>query len=111
MKAQLWIVLLLFAVTRFLHAADPTPLAPVLQSFLDQHIAPGVVALVANRDRVLAFETAGYASLENKTLIRDDAVFWIASMSKSLTAAAMMMLVDEGKVSLDDPVEKFLPEF
>lgn len=87
------------------------PLKPVLQSFVEQNIAPGVVALVANKDRVIAVEKAGYASLTNKTPMREDAVFWIASMSKSLTGAALMMLVDEGKVSLDDAVEKFLPEF
>src|SRR6185369_8002069 len=40
-----------------------------------------------------------------------DAVFWIASMSKPITAAALMILVDEGKVKLDDPVEKYIPEF
>jgi CubicO group peptidase (beta-lactamase class C family) len=43
--------------------------------------------------------------------MRPDAVFWIASQSKPITATAFMMLVDEGKVSLDDPVEKYLPEF
>ena len=91
------------------HAASP--LKPVLQSFVDQNIAPGVVALVANKDGVLVLETAGYASLAHKTPMREDAMFWIASMSKSLTGAALMMLVDEGKVSLDDAVEKYLPEF
>jgi CubicO group peptidase (beta-lactamase class C family) len=83
----------------------------VLQSFVEKHIAPGVVALVASKDKVLDVQAAGYASLANKTPMRKDAVFWIASMSKSLTGTALMMLVDEGKVSLDDPVEKFLPEF
>jgi CubicO group peptidase (beta-lactamase class C family) len=78
---------------------------------VDRHIAPGVVALVANKDGVLDLESAGFASLATKTPMRDDSVFWIASMSKSLTATALMMLVDEGKVSLDDPVEKYLPEF
>jgi CubicO group peptidase (beta-lactamase class C family) len=92
-------------------AAPAKTIASVLQSFVDKHIAPGVVALVANKEGVLALEKAGYASLADKTPIRDDAVFWIASMSKSLTATALMMLVDEGKVSLDDPVEKYLPEF
>lgn len=87
------------------------PLRSVLQSFVDQHIAPGVVVLVADKERVLDLEKAGYASLANKTPIRDDAMFWIASMSKSLTGAALMMLVDEGKVNLDDAVEKYLPEF
>jgi len=88
-----------------------SPLQPVLQSFVDKHIAPGVVTLVANKERVLDLEAAGYASLSNKTPMRKDAMFWIASMSKSLTGTALMMLVDEGKVRLDDPVEKFLPEF
>jgi CubicO group peptidase (beta-lactamase class C family) len=94
-----------------LRADAASPLAPVLQSFVDQRIAPGIVTLVADRDGVLALDKAGFASLANKTPIREDAVFWIASMSKSLTGTALMMLVDEGKVSLDDPVEKFLPEF
>ena len=89
----------------------PGALAPVLQSFVEKKIAPGVVTLVANKDGVLALDKAGFASLTNRTLIRDDAVFWIASMSKSITATALMMLVDEGRVSLDDAVEKFLPEF
>jgi CubicO group peptidase (beta-lactamase class C family) len=94
------------------HAADsPSPLTPVLQSFVDQHIVPGVVTLVANKDGVVALDKAGYLSLANKTPMREDAVFWIASMSKPLTGTALMMLVDEGKLSLDDPVEKHLPEF
>ena len=88
-----------------------TPLDPLLQSFVEKHIASGVVALVANKDGVLALEKAGYASLANKPPIREDAAFWIASMSKSLTGTALMMLVDEGKVSLDDPVEKYIAEF
>src|SRR4051812_29874073 len=82
------------------------PLQPVLQSFVDQHIAAGVVALVADRERVVAVETAGYSSLDAKTPMREDALFWVASMSKSLTAAGVMMLVDEGKLTLDDAVEK-----
>ncbi len=97
------------ALASFVHAESP--LQPVLQSLVDKHIAPGVVALVASKDKVLDLEAAGYASLANKTPMRKDAVFWIASMSKSLTGATLMMLIDEGKVSLDDSVEKYLPEF
>jgi CubicO group peptidase (beta-lactamase class C family) len=111
MKLYATIVLFILG-SASLHAADgPSALAPVLQSFVDKRITPGVVALVADKDGVLALEEAGYASLANKTPLREDAVFWIASMSKSLTGTALMMLVDEGKVSLDDPVEKYLPEF
>ncbi len=85
--------------------------APLLESFVNKRLVPGVITLVVNKDGVLDLGTAGYASLATKRPMREDAVFWIASMSKSLTATALMMLVDEGKVSLDDPVEKFLPEF
>ncbi|MHB1081860.1 MAG: serine hydrolase domain-containing protein [Prosthecobacter sp.] len=103
--------LLCLALASLSYGESASPLQPVLQSFVGKHIAPGVVVLVANKNKVLDLEAAGYASLANKTPMRKDAVFWIASMSKSLTGTALMMLVDEGKVSLDDPVEKFLPEF
>lgn len=103
------VFLSLLALAAFARAESP--ILPVLQSLVDKHIVPGVVTLVADKDKVLDYEAAGYASLANKTPMRKDAVFWIASMSKSLTGTALMMLVDEGKVSLNDPVEKFLPEF
>ncbi|MDR3406272.1 MAG: serine hydrolase [Chthoniobacter sp.] len=93
------------------HAADTAPLASVLQSAVDKHLVAGTVVLVADKDRVLDVEAAGYSNLDAKTAMKPDAMFWIASMSKSYTGVALMMLVDEGKVKLDDPVEKYLPEF
>ena len=105
-------ILSLFALALLSHGeTSSSPIKPVLESLVDKHIVPGVVALVTGKDKVLDLEAAGYASLASKTPMRKDAVFWIASMSKSLTGAALMMLVDEGKVNLDDPVEKYLPEF
>lgn len=102
----------LFVLASLSHGeTSSSPIKPVLESLVDKHIAPGVVTLVAGKDKVLEIEATGYASLASKTPMREDAVFWIASMSKSLTGAALMMMVDEGKVSLDDPVEKYLPEF
>jgi len=56
-------------------------------------------------------KSAGYRDLGAKAAMPENALFWIASVSKPLTATALMMLVDEGKVSLNDPVEKYLPEF
>ena len=111
MKLRTLLCLLVLGIASLRAADAPSSIAAVLQSFVEQHIAPGVVALVADKDGVRALEKAGFASLTNKTPIREDAIFWIASMSKSLTGTALMMLVDEGKVSLDDPVEKYLPEF
>ena len=87
------------------------PLATVVQPFVDSHALAGAVMLVANKDRVLALSTAGYADIGANKQMPKDALFWIASESKPITATAFMMLVDEGKVHLDDPVGKYLPEF
>ncbi len=109
--ASIVVALLAISAARLQAVESPSLLAPVVQSFVDQKMAPGIVTLVADRNGILAIDRAGYASLANKTPMRDDALFWIASMSKSLTGAALMMLVDEDRIHLDDPVEKYLPEF
>jgi CubicO group peptidase (beta-lactamase class C family) len=85
--------------------------AAVLQPFVDEHALAGAVALVADKNKVLNLEAVGYADVAAKKAMPTDALFWIASQSKPITATAFMMLVDEGKVKLDDPVEKYLPEF
>jgi len=87
------------------------PLAKVIQPYIDSREIAGAVVLVANRDRVIDLETIGYADLTEHKPMEPNDMFWIASMSKAMTASAVMMLVDEGKISLDDPVEKYLPVF
>ena len=95
-----------------LAAAESTQtLTAALQPFVANHTLAGAVVLVASSDRVLALDAVGYMDITAKRPMRTDALFWIASQSKPMTAAALMMLVDEGKVKLDDPVEKYLPEF
>jgi CubicO group peptidase (beta-lactamase class C family) len=86
-------------------------IAPVLQPFVDSHSLAGAVVLVADKDKVLDLEAVGYADVAAKKPMKTDALFWIASQSKPITATALMMLVDENKVKLDDPVENYLPEF
>ena len=86
-------------------------IAPLLQPLVDHHALAGAVTLVADRNRILDIETVGYADIAANKPMTQDALFWIASMSKPMTAAAFMILVDEGKASVDDPVEKYLPEF
>ncbi len=82
-----------------------------LHPFVDSSKLAGAVVLVADRDKVLALEAVGFADIAAKTPMRLDTLFWIASQSKPITATALMMLVDEGKVLLDAPVERYLPEF
>ena len=89
----------------------PASLAESVQPFVDRQELAGAVMLVADKGKVLAVEAVGSADVAAKRPMRADSMFWIASQSKPITAAALMLLVDEGKVSLDDPVEKYLPEF
>jgi CubicO group peptidase (beta-lactamase class C family) len=91
-------------------AAEPK-IVESLQPFVDHGNLAGAVTLVATKDKVLTVDAVGYMDVAAKTPMRPDALFWIASMNKPITATALMMLVDEGKIKLDDPVEKYLPEF
>lgn len=104
---------LLAALPLSVFAQDPAqkPIAGKLQPFVDSRVLAGAVTLVASRDKVLDLETVGYADVAAKKPMAADSLFWIASMSKPITTAALMILVDEGKVKVDDPVEKYLPEF
>ncbi len=71
----------------------------------------GAVTLVATPDRVIHLGASGNAVLDPSEAMRTDAIFWIASMSKPILATLLLMLQDEGLLSVDDPVEKYLPEF
>lgn len=82
-----------------------------LGPFVERGALAGAVALVSDKDRTLSVDAVGYADIAAKKPMTADALFWIASQTKPITAAALMMLVDEGKVKLDDPVAKYLPEF
>jgi CubicO group peptidase (beta-lactamase class C family) len=99
------------APSRHTAAESPQTIAAALQPFVDNHTLAGAVTLVASADRVLSLEAVGYMDIARKRPMRTDALFWIASQSKPMTVTALMMLVDEGKVNVDDPVEKYLPEF
>ncbi len=71
----------------------------------------GGVTVVVTRDKILHCEASGLADIERKEPMRLDTVFWIASMTKPVTAAALLMLQDEGKLNVADPVAKYIPEF
>jgi CubicO group peptidase (beta-lactamase class C family) len=88
-----------------------SPVAAKLQPLVDRKIIAGAVTLIGTKDEVLSVEMIGAADLSAGRPMTADTVFWIASMTKSVTGTALMMLVDEGKVNVDDPVEKYLPEF
>ena len=71
----------------------------------------GVVTLVARRGRIAHLQAHGFMNAETREPMRTDAIFGLASMSKPVTAAAIMLLVEEGKIRLSDPVSRFIPEY
>src|SRR5258708_1510751 len=87
-----------------------TALDTALRAGIEAKDVPGVVALVTDRERVLYQGAFGVADVATGRPLTQDALFRIASMTKPVTSVALMQLVEKGRVSLDDPAEKFLPE-
>lgn len=81
-----------------------------LREAVERKDVPGVVALVTDRDRVLYQSAFGVADVATGRPLTADALFRIASMTKPITSVALMQLVEQGRIGLDDPAEKFLPE-
>jgi CubicO group peptidase (beta-lactamase class C family) len=82
-----------------------------IQTHIDAGEISGAVTLVARRGRVVHFEAHGLMDIDAKLPMRKDAIFRLASMTKPVTGVAAMMMLEEGKLRLNDPVSKFLPEF
>ncbi len=82
-----------------------------IQRHIEAGEISGAVTAVARRGRVVHFKAHGLMDIESKKPMEKDAIFRLASMSKPITGVAVMMLVEEGKIRLSDPVSKFLPEF
>lgn len=110
-KNKLFALALLASCAHLFAEQLPAKMIAALQPFVQNKTLAGAVMLIANKDKVLDTQVAGFSDVENKTAMQPDAMFWIASMTKPVTATALMMLVDEGKVKLDDPVSKYIPEF
>ena len=87
-----------------------TNLDASLRAAVERKDAPGVVALVTTRERVLYQSAFGVADVATGRALTSDALFRIASMTKPVTSVALMQLIEQGRVGLDDPAEKYLPE-
>ncbi len=86
-------------------------LKPTLQQYVDAGRAAGVVTIVVRQGKVVQFEAVGSRDIESKAPMQKDTIFRIASMSKAITSTAVMILLEEGKLLLSDPVSKFIPSF
>ncbi|MGI9473213.1 MAG: serine hydrolase domain-containing protein [Rubripirellula sp.] len=83
----------------------------VMQRFVDDGAIAGSVVAVARNGKLVLMDTVGYQSIEDKIPMSADSIFRIYSMSKPVTSVAAMLLVDRGKIKLDDPVAKYIPCF
>lgn len=104
-------LLLVLACLSTVHAQTTPAIGEAMDKAIAAKEIAGSVTLVASPDETLHLAANGFADLENKLPIKDDSIFWIASMTKPVTGAAVMMLQDAGKLTVDDPVSKYLPEF
>jgi len=86
-------------------------IAPVLNRYVDEGQLAGVVSMIARRGEIVHFEQYGVLDSESGTPIQKDSIFRIYSMTKPVTTLAVMMLYEEGKLQLTDPVERYLPAF
>ena len=83
----------------------------LVQRYMDDGQITGAITMVSRKGRIAHFEAQGQMDLEGKTPMQRDAIFRIASMSKPITGVAILMLMEEGKLRLSDPVSRFIPEF
>ena len=102
---------LLVTVTTFAQAPTLPGVGAAMQRMIAANEISGAVTVVVSKDRVVHLESSGFADAGSKRPMSPDALFWIASMTKPVTGVAVLMLQDEGKLSVADPVAKYLPGF
>jgi CubicO group peptidase (beta-lactamase class C family) len=102
------------APQRIVNGFDATRLARIdqaLQSYVDKNEIAGAVALVLHNGQPVYQRAVGWADKEARRPMTMDAIFRIASQSKAITTVAVLMLYEEGKINLGDPVSRFIPQF
>jgi CubicO group peptidase (beta-lactamase class C family) len=83
----------------------------LVQRYIESGQISGAVTMVSRKGRIAHFEAQGLMDIDAKTPMRKDAIFRMASMSKPVTGVAILMLMEEGKLRITDPVSEFIPEF
>ena len=83
----------------------------LMNEYVSKNYIPGAVALIARNGKIVYEKSFGYSDFDSKAPLKKDDIFRIASQTKAITSLAVMMLFEEGKLLLDDPISKFIPEF
>ncbi len=111
-NARFYSILLLLAP---LFAGCASPQLPgvgaAMQAAIDDREISGAVTVVVTSNKVIHLETTGLADMAGKKPMQPNTLFWVASMTKPVTAVSILMLQDEGKLNVSDPIAKYIPEF
>jgi CubicO group peptidase (beta-lactamase class C family) len=83
----------------------------LLENAIEENLLPGAVALIARDGKIIYHKAFGEADVPGNRGLQKDDIFRIASQTKAITSTAVMMLWEEGKFSLDDPISRYIPEF
>lgn len=110
-KLSLCSMILALSVLNSSAATQLPGVGAAMQAAVDAGDISGAVTVVVNKDKVLHLEATGLADIATKKPMQPDTLFWIASMTKPVTAVAVLMLQDEQKLNVTDPIAKFIPEF
>jgi CubicO group peptidase (beta-lactamase class C family) len=126
MKKHLWLLSALLGLALALPAQPLAEAAPesvqmsserlqrigqVLQEYVDSSYIPGAVALVARHGKIVYHQAFGHADVDSRQPLQRDHIFRIASQTKAVTSVAVMMLYEEGRILLDEPISKYIPAF
>jgi len=105
-------LVLVTALSAFAAAPPKLPgVGAAMQDMIAKNEIAGAVTVVVSKNRVLHLEGTGFADIATQKPMTPDTLFWIASMTKPVTGVAILMLQDDGKLNVNDPVAKYLPEF
>jgi len=83
----------------------------LLQEYVDKQWIGGATAIVVQNGKTIYHKSFGYKDIDTKTPVTNDAIYRIASQTKAITSTAIMILYEEGKILLDDPLSKYIPEY
>ncbi len=100
-------------IAAFAFAAEPKlpGIGSAMEAVIAKNEIAGAVTVVVTKDKTLHLESTGFADVATKRAMTPDTLMWIASMTKPITGVAIMMLQDEGKLNVTDPVARYIPEF
>jgi len=110
-KALFFSILIFFSVSIFAQLPVFYRIDSTINAEIAQHNIAGGVALIARNGKIVHHQAYGFSNLDASVKMQENAIFRIASQTKAIVSVAVLQLVEKGKIHLEDPIEKYFPEF